>query len=331
MTIARTSSLTSAPFWQFWRVPQQSAVMSFPVKISPEKSHKLYVFDHCEYCTRARMIYGLKNIAVDIVFVMYDKGQKLIDMAGKRITPILQIESEIKLESLDIVKWVDEEFGAPILLPGSNRTDIAEWLHDTAMLRRKLTRPRFVRHPLPEFTQRSARDEYIFTHPFTAGCARPPTPYSAPAENFNASVDTNTSEVSQNLEDNNESSPQDSEVTTAEAKFSNSTKTTTIPVFDMTNCVEIEPDLDDMKEEYEEKFRQTPQLLRKINSKLKELTKMVFSENHASGHGLSYDDIALFPALRPLSLIKGISLGRKLSTYMYRMSLRSDVPLFHGI
>ena len=37
----------------------------------------------------------------------YDKAEKLVALAGKRITPILEIDAgEAMTESLDIVKWV---------------------------------------------------------------------------------------------------------------------------------------------------------------------------------------------------------------------------------
>eukprot|EP00466_Bigelowiella_natans_P018121 jgi/Bigna1/77055/fgenesh1_pg.45_\ len=91
-----------------WAKPLPIQEFEAPPRIVPKILPKLYVFDHCEYCTRARMIFGLKNIAVDLVFIMYDKAEKLVKLAGKRITPVLELdEGEAILESLDIVKWVE--------------------------------------------------------------------------------------------------------------------------------------------------------------------------------------------------------------------------------
>ncbi|MEQ5209184.1 glutathione S-transferase N-terminal domain-containing protein, partial [Proteus sp. fly-1067] len=33
---------------------------------------KLYIYDHCPFCVRARMIFGLKNIDVEQIFLMED-------------------------------------------------------------------------------------------------------------------------------------------------------------------------------------------------------------------------------------------------------------------
>ena len=36
---------------------------------------KLYVYDHCPFCVRARMIFGLKNLPVELVVIAVQSDQ----------------------------------------------------------------------------------------------------------------------------------------------------------------------------------------------------------------------------------------------------------------
>ncbi|APC11800.1 Glutaredoxin-2 [Providencia rettgeri] len=45
---------------------------------------KLYVYDHCPFCVRARMIFGLKKLAVEQVFLLDDDKETPISMIGKK-------------------------------------------------------------------------------------------------------------------------------------------------------------------------------------------------------------------------------------------------------
>ena len=57
------------------------------------------------------------------------------------------------IESLDIVKRLDEDpaFGTPALAPRVDRQDIDDWIASSAMVMRRLVRPRHAVTPLPEF------------------------------------------------------------------------------------------------------------------------------------------------------------------------------------
>ncbi|CEL94178.1 unnamed protein product [Vitrella brassicaformis CCMP3155] len=137
---------------------------------------RLYVYDHCPFCVRARMIFGLKNIKHDLVYMANDDIETPTHLIGKKMAPILEVrgrrpgEGLIMPESLDIVKYIDEseEIGAglPLLKPFSGRSDLKEWLDSIAEPSRRLSRPRFAWSAnLPEFAFDSARRTYIARHP----------------------------------------------------------------------------------------------------------------------------------------------------------------------
>lgn len=50
---------------------------------------KLYVYDHCPFCVRARMIFGLKNLPVELVVLANDDEATPIALVGKRLCQFL--------------------------------------------------------------------------------------------------------------------------------------------------------------------------------------------------------------------------------------------------
>ncbi len=51
---------------------------------------KLYIHDHCPYCLKARMIFGLKNIPVELHVLLNDDAETPTRMVGQKQVPILQ-------------------------------------------------------------------------------------------------------------------------------------------------------------------------------------------------------------------------------------------------
>ena len=45
---------------------------------------KLYVYDHCPFCVRARMIFGLKNLPVELVVLANDDEATPIGFSGQK-------------------------------------------------------------------------------------------------------------------------------------------------------------------------------------------------------------------------------------------------------
>jgi len=73
---------------------------------------KLYIYDHCPFCVRARMIFGLRGVAVEEVILQNDDEETPIKMIGAKQVPILQKDDGSFMgESLDIVRYIDEMAG----------------------------------------------------------------------------------------------------------------------------------------------------------------------------------------------------------------------------
>ena len=88
---------------------------------------KLYIYDHCPYCLKARMIFGLKNIPVELHVLLNDDAETPTRMVGQKQVPILQKDdSRYMPESMDIVHYVDKLDGKP-LLTGKRSPAIEEW------------------------------------------------------------------------------------------------------------------------------------------------------------------------------------------------------------
>ncbi|KOE70581.1 hypothetical protein D18P1_0301590, partial [Aggregatibacter actinomycetemcomitans serotype f str. D18P1] len=104
---------------------------------------KLYVYDHCPFCVRARMIFGLKNVPVELVTILNDDAETPIRLVGKKVVPILVKENgEAMLESLDIVRYIDEHYGEK-MLSETVRPEVEAWLKQVGSYQNHLVIPRF--------------------------------------------------------------------------------------------------------------------------------------------------------------------------------------------
>lgn len=118
---------------------------------------KLYIYDHCPFCVKARMIFGLKNIPVDVNILLNDDEQTPTRMVGKKIVPILQKDdSRYMTESMDIVHYVDKLDGKP-LLTGARSPRLEEWLRKVNGYINHLLLPRIAKAPFDEFATPEAR------------------------------------------------------------------------------------------------------------------------------------------------------------------------------
>ncbi|WP_413534826.1 glutaredoxin 2 [Rahnella inusitata] len=118
---------------------------------------KLYVYEHCPFCVKARMIFGLKNIPVEIKVLLNDDEKTPISMVGKKMVPILQKQDgSFMPESMDIVNFIDKSDGKP-LLTGATNAAIATWLRHVSEYTGRLLLPRFAAAPLEEFATPEAR------------------------------------------------------------------------------------------------------------------------------------------------------------------------------
>ncbi|HEA3287062.1 TPA: GrxB family glutaredoxin [Pasteurella multocida] len=120
---------------------------------------ELYVYDHCPYCVRAMMIFGLKNIPFKKHVLLNDE-ETPIRLVGKKMVPILVKEDGTAMpESLDIVKYIDAHYGEAILQTAV-RPEIEALLAEITSYSNYLLMPRFVKLDLAEFATQSAIDYF---------------------------------------------------------------------------------------------------------------------------------------------------------------------------
>ncbi|BEO42777.1 glutaredoxin 2 [Serratia marcescens] len=122
---------------------------------------KLFIYDHCPFCVKARMIFGLKHLPIRLVTLLNDDETTPFNLIGKKMVPILlKDDGEAMPESLDIVRYVDGLDGKPVLT-GRTNPAIAEWLRRVDSYAAKLLLPRIAHADLEEFATDSARRYFI--------------------------------------------------------------------------------------------------------------------------------------------------------------------------
>lgn len=122
---------------------------------------KLYIYDHCPFCVRSRMIFGLKDVACEIITLPNDDEETPVSLIGKKMLPILVTESHDAIgESMDIVKYIDETYGTPVLTV-SDDSAIEAWMEDATNVIFPLAIPRWASSDFEEFSQDAARQYFL--------------------------------------------------------------------------------------------------------------------------------------------------------------------------
>lgn len=125
------------------------------------KSMNLFVYEHCPYCIKARMIFGAKDLPVNIVFLDNDDEKSPIEMIGKKMVPILEYEpGKFMPESMDIIQYIDETYGSGII-KNTLDPEIVNFVISSKAYLYELCMPRWVQTNLPEFKTQSAIDYFI--------------------------------------------------------------------------------------------------------------------------------------------------------------------------
>lgn len=121
---------------------------------------KLYHYDHCPFCVRARMIIGLRGLDVAETILANDDEATPIGLVGKKMVPILIKDDGTAMgESLDIVRYLDVYAGGE-RLDDAIRPEVQAWLDKVNTYSNQLLSPRSTRIGLPEFVSESARAYY---------------------------------------------------------------------------------------------------------------------------------------------------------------------------
>ena len=116
---------------------------------------KLYVYDHCPFCTRARMAAALRGVATELVYLPNDDEDTPIRLIGAKQLPILQKEDGSHMgESLDIVRYFYRQDSSA--LDEAVRPEIQAWVDAFGDWGNRLIMPLDVQLGLPEFAAESS-------------------------------------------------------------------------------------------------------------------------------------------------------------------------------
>ena len=121
---------------------------------------KLYIYDHCPFCVRARMIFGLTQTPVELIPLANDDEATPIRFIGAKQVPILQKpDGSYMGESLDIVRHINAQASQPI--SETIRPSIQAWADKVGEYYNQL---HGARHPVPANRARLHR-QYGRTQP----------------------------------------------------------------------------------------------------------------------------------------------------------------------
>jgi glutaredoxin 2 len=117
---------------------------------------KLFVYDHCPFCVKARAVFGLKEVPFDLVILLNDDEVTPTRMIGKKMAPILEHDGRFIAESMDIVAHIDGMAG-PRILSGARNPAVAQWISDTSDPLFRLALPRWAISDFKELSTPQAR------------------------------------------------------------------------------------------------------------------------------------------------------------------------------
>lgn len=123
-------------------------------------AYRLFIYDHCPYCVKARMIFGLKNQALKNITLLNDDEKTPISMIGQKMVPILEKENgEFMPESLDIIQYIDNKT-LPAKVVWKEDDFLMSKLNKARMDYYSLVMPRWVQSSMEEFKTKSAREYF---------------------------------------------------------------------------------------------------------------------------------------------------------------------------
>jgi glutaredoxin 2 len=121
---------------------------------------KLYIYEHCPFSTRARVIFGLKKIPVELEVIMEGDAETPTRLVGRKVVPILlKDDGTAMAESIDIVRYVDSLVG-PAVLADPPRANIAAWCEQARPVVSRLSIPRMVRSSFKENSTEVSQKAY---------------------------------------------------------------------------------------------------------------------------------------------------------------------------
>lgn len=122
---------------------------------------KLHIYEHCPFCVRARMIFGLKNIPFATAVIPEGNSEIPMKMVGRKVVPILEKDDgTFMAESMDIVQFVDA-LSTPQMAGGEPDPAIKQWCDEASKTLFLLAIPRFTQGHFEELASEAARAAYL--------------------------------------------------------------------------------------------------------------------------------------------------------------------------
>jgi glutaredoxin 2 len=123
-------------------------------------TYTLYVYEHCPYCVKARMIFGIKQVPFELEYILNDDAESPTRMIGQKMVPILALpDGSYMPESIDIIAHIDKLDRNPVI-KNYHSTDpaITQWYQNAKKTIFSLAMPRWVHASpaLPEFATQAA-------------------------------------------------------------------------------------------------------------------------------------------------------------------------------
>ncbi|WP_312463928.1 glutaredoxin 2 [Pantoea endophytica] len=122
---------------------------------------KLHIYEHCPFCVRARMIFGIKKFPVELCVMSEGDAQTPTRMVGKKVAPILEKDDgTFMAESMDIVHYIDG-LSDKRFLKGMGNAEIDHWCETVTATLFRLVIPRFTRAEFAEISTPASRAAYV--------------------------------------------------------------------------------------------------------------------------------------------------------------------------
>lgn len=124
---------------------------------------KLYVYNHCPYCIKTRLVADLSGLDYELVFLANDDEKAHIDRIGSKQVPFLEKDDGTFIkESTDICNYIAKLQNIEIKESQIN-PKVKDLLDDLPQHYRRVVYPRIPHHPANEcdFPTQSSKDYFI--------------------------------------------------------------------------------------------------------------------------------------------------------------------------
>ncbi len=132
---------------------------------------KLYIFETCPFCVRARIMAGLKDLSPELVYVAPGQIPPELDGRIERLTVPILVDGETLIQgSTEIIRYIGA-IGSPLLPSYGTGPELEEWRKAIATPLNALCYPRMPHLSVPELASSEARAFFERAMPERIGMA----------------------------------------------------------------------------------------------------------------------------------------------------------------